>query len=191
MAQAIGPLVDILLRRVRDPHALGTTRTLARLVLSHSQRIINAKAKYVLVTETLTTFEACLIYPINSLLPNSTRIVTVRDDGHDLNYEPSWRNLANYRSDWFRQVKPQHLIYSMIGRDLLVLYPAKDYDSVVEVVSAKLLANFADDSTATEIPDSDENFLLDIAELILTIKNRNLPVAESMLKSIQGKMALL
>src|SRR5256885_1296057 len=146
MAQAISPLIDILLRRVRDPHALGTARTLARLVLSHSQRVINAKAKYVLTIETLTTFEACLIYPIGALLPNSARIVTVRDDGHDLDYEPNWRNLANHRSDWFRQVKPQHQVYSMIGRDLLVLYPAKDYDSIVEVVSVKLLANFANDS---------------------------------------------
>ena len=55
-----------------------------------------------------------------------------------------------------------------------------------QVVAAPMAA-----SRALVRPNSDEDFLLDIAELILTIKNRNLPVAESILKSIQGKMALL
>jgi len=191
ISHPIGPLISFLLRRVRDPQGLGTTRDLARLALSHSQRVINAKAKYVLTTETLATFEACLIYPIKALLPNSARIIAVRDDDRDLDYEPQWRNLVNLEGNWFRHVSFQHRIYSMIGRDLLVLYPAKDHDSTVEVVSVKLLPNFASDSSTAEIPNSDEDFLLDIAELILTIKNRNLPVAESMLKSIQGKMALL
>lgn len=184
----VGPLLDTLLQRVRDPHAIGTSRDLARSLLAQAQRLLNTKDKLVLETVTLDTQARRLIYPIHDLLPTSARVVCVRDDsGNDLDYEMNWHDLSNFKSSWFRDVAPQHKIWSIIGRDLLVVYPARDIDSTVSVVSAKLTDTFNDDSSETEIPESDEPALLDIAELLVSIRNRNLPVAQDLLKALQAR----
>ena len=152
---AVGPLLDQVLQRVRDPHGTGINRDLLRLLVSHSQRVLNVKMNLVVTTETLSTEAARLIYPIHAMLPHSAHVLCVQDSGNDLDYVRDWRTLANFKTGWFREVAPQHRVWSIIGRDLLVVYPAKDYPSTVDVISVKLIDDMNDDGTELEILDTE------------------------------------
>jgi hypothetical protein len=187
MATPCGVLISTLLRRVRDPHAIGTTRTLTRTLLSRAQVLLNARDRLVLTTETLTTQPRCQIYPVHASLPLSQRILRVRDvDDRNLDWEHKWRNLANYSVSWFRKIANQHYLSATIGRDLLVVHPAKNVESTVTVLSVKLTTELVEDDTALEIAVADEDALLDIAELMMSVKNRNLTRAMELLKGMQN-----
>jgi len=182
---AIGPIIDTLLRRVRDPHAIGTSRTFARTALSHAQRVYNTRMGFVLATETFTTYARRLVYSVTENLPLSARILSVRNNaGVDLDYEARWRELSAYSESWFRTTSTQHKVYSLIGRDLLILYPGKTADSTVSVLSTKLTTHFANDASVVEIPDANIDKVIDIAEFIVTLRNRNLTTARAILEDL-------
>jgi hypothetical protein len=67
---------------------------------------------------------------------------------------------------------------------LLVVFPAKDHDSSVDVRSVKLTDMFADETATVEIPAPDINMLLDLGEFFLSLKGRKLQRAAELLKYI-------
>ena len=80
MAVVTGQLVDTVLQRVRDPGGLAHSRVLVRLILTHLQRILNAKFGVVLESRTLATVPRQQVYPIideyfGPLKPCSTGLV--------------------------------------------------------------------------------------------------------------------
>ena len=140
-----GNLTDNLLRRLRNPDALGYTREFVRRMLSDAQRIVNAETRKTKVTATLTTEPFKQFYKIQELLPTTTRIEKVRADGRDLR-QTTLRELCNISTKWHRQIGDSFKHFALIGRDLLVVYPAKAVESSVEVISTKLLTKLCVES---------------------------------------------
>jgi hypothetical protein len=177
MAEVAGTLVDALLQRVRDPSGLAHTRDTARLVLSHVQRIANYALRAVLDSATLPTEPYRQVYPVLSLLPAAARVVGIREGARDLD-EIAWPLFHLSVPRWFRATGPRFEAFARIGDDLLVIYPAKTLASSVSVVYARLTTALVNDSTPTDMPDEYLPLVLDVAEAILLLRQRQYAPAQ-------------
>lgn len=194
MAEVAGTLVSALLRRIRDPQAIANTRSFARSILSDSQRLINAGRNRVLETTTLTTNPLRMFYPLTASLPNAIRIRGVREGGRDLD-KMTLKQLSQLSSRWFRHTSDRFEAFSQVGRDLLVVYPAKSISSSVDVIYTKLTNNLVNDDEATDLPDEDLPDVMDLAGAILLIKGRELasvaPLIERITKRLKDRLSVV
>jgi len=141
MPYVAGQLVDQLLARVRDTHALGTSRVTCRLLLTHLQRIVNARDGYVVDTLSFPTVPYQQIYKVSdpAQAPAALRMLGVQEGARDLK-KVLWKEFWYFDRAWGRAIGPQFELWSMIGRDLLVLWPSKPAADTVTLVYAKLTA---------------------------------------------------
>ena len=189
MAELAGTLVDTLLRRVRDPSGLAHSRDFARSILSAAQRMVNAHTRSVLETVSFTTTPRQIIYPILPNFPDAVRIEAVREDGRDL-HRVDWRSLVWVDGPWFRRVDSQFRTFSIIGRDLLVIYPAQEQAVTVDVVYTKLTADLVDNDTATELSDDDLPAVVDLAESLLLLRQRDLERGNDAMKRLAVRVGI-
>ena len=68
MAKTLGPLVDELLRRVRDEHAIANPRDLVRRFLRHAEGLVGVGLRINQETITFTTERRRLIYVLPCLV---------------------------------------------------------------------------------------------------------------------------
>lgn len=194
MAEVAGSLVSALLRRIRDPQGIANTRVFARSILSDSQRLINAGRNRVLETTALTTNPLQMFYPLTASLPNAVRVRGVREGDRDLE-EMTLRQLSQLSSRWFRHIGDRFEAFCRVGRDLLIIYPAKSISSSVDVVYTKLTDNLVNDDEATDMPDEDLPDVMDLAEAILLIKGRELesvaPLVERITKRLKDRLSVV
>lgn len=176
-----GVLTNILLRRLRDPDATGLSREFVRRMLSESQRFINAGFKRTKVTEAFTTNANQQFYNIAALLPDAIRIENVREGARDL-IKTTMRELCNVSEKWHREVGPSFKHFALVGRDLLVIYPSKAYESTVDVVYTKLTTALDADDVEIEIPDNDMVQATDLAQLIMLTKMREYVMLEPLIE---------
>lgn len=170
MTQA-GALVTTLLQRVRDPQGAAHSRAFALAILSDAQRLVNLAQRHVLVEETLTTEARRMIYPVSSLLPLSARIEYIRDSVRDLT-PTTIRALSHVDQRWPSRMGLTFESWVPIGRDLIIIYPAKTAASSVTVVSTKLTTAFAGEGDEVELPPEAEPAMLALAEAILLLRSR-------------------
>lgn len=111
---------------------------------------------------------------MTALLPAATRVVGVREAGRDLS-EIDWRAFEHLDGTWFRAIGDRFETFATVGRDLLIIYPAKDVASSVTVHYAKLTNDLTTDAIATEISDWKLPLVLDLAEAVLSAKARQFP----------------
>lgn len=173
MAEPAGSLVSTLLRRVRDPQgAMHDRVTVARPFLSHAQRLVNAGLRAVIGEAVLVTEPYRLIYPVAALLPNAVHIESVREADRDL-ADVTWESLWHTDGSWFRRTGDRFEAFARIGRDLLVVYPAKKVASSITVVYTALTANLTQDSIATDLDDTLHAPMLALAESLLYLRARD------------------
>lgn len=166
-------LIDVVLRRVRDPQGSAHSRDLVRSLLSHSQRMLNAVLGSATETVTLNTEAQRKFYPISALVPTSARVLAVREGGRDLR-EIGWLGFAQADRYWTRRLGSRFLEFSTIGRDLLVIHPAKDEASSVSVIAASLTTELSSEDTEVEVPVDDVPAVLSLAEAVLSLRDRNI-----------------
>ena len=177
MPETAKQLTDQLLRRVRDVSSTAHSRELAREILSKSQQILNTFLGLVTVTPTLTTQPYQQFYTINGLLTGAdalTKLVAIREGARDLAPLPNWRHLSHLSLRWHRQLSERHEAWTQMGRDLLIIYPAKNYTSSVTIIGTKLTTDLTAETTELEFPNEYHDHIITLAEVLLLAKQRDL-----------------
>jgi len=184
MAELAATLTDTLLRRVRDPQGLAHTRDFTRTCISHAQRILNTAIGVVTESATLTTSPTMQVYSVSGNFPNAARVIAVRENNRDLGKLVDQVQLAHQSLYWFREVGSRFESWCPVGRDLIVIYPAKPIVSSVEVKYVKLTTALTGEADATEMPDEYMDYILSLASVFLLLKQKDLAAAMVSLKRL-------
>jgi hypothetical protein len=183
-------MTDVLLRRVRDPLGFAHTREFARTCLSHAQIVLNAAIGVVVSNTTLTTNPSQMVYSVSGFLPLAARVIAVRENGRDLAKLKSHLDLAHLSLFWFREVASRFEAWCPVGRDLIVIYPAKPSVSSVEVRYAVVTATLAGEADALEMPEEYTDYILSLAECFLLLKQRDFGAAQAALTRVVKDMGI-
>jgi hypothetical protein len=182
-----GVLVDQVLQRVRSPEGITAPRSFVLKMLSASQNLVNAKLNLVLDTATLTTEPERVFYPIRALLPQAQKPLFVQEGPRDLVYAP-WRSFWYMKRGWPRQLGERYELWSLIGRDVLVVWPARRVATPLVVTSTRLTVALANERDLMELPDDTLPMVVDLAEVLTLLRMRNLAPASEALESLIGRM---
>lgn len=194
MARTAGAVTDTLLARVRQTGAPGTTNDFAIQVLSKCQRIVNAGLKRIVGSGTLTTSASTLIYEYRSTLTSAVDILSVRESiyGREIQRCDSLADLQAYDADWVTATGTRFEFWLQLGRDILILYPAKTASSSVYIDYTTLTAEYddytEDGNTAMDLSDEDVDFALEIAEIILLLRNKQIALAQNKSKRLMEEV---
>lgn len=188
MAKTIGPLVDELLRRVRDPHAMANSRELVRRFLHHAEGIIGTGLRVNQETITFTTERKRLIYVIPDINERIVFLDAVQAEGRDLDFVP-FDTLVAEGSGWFRRLSSQFSFYSTVGRELLVLYPGVDRTITITLLAITYISGPLTESDTTTLEDEKVPAILDFAELFLLLRSRRLDALKPTLERLQVLLA--
>lgn len=186
-------LTDEVLRRVRDVHGLAHSRAFARTLLSKSQQLVNTLLALVTTSTTFTTQPHQQLYSISGSLTGTdaiSRVLAVREGGRDLSQLQDYRQLSHLNLRWLRAVGTRFEAWTHIGRDLLVIYPAKIQTSSVEVVGSKLTTELTGEATELELPNEYHDHLVTLTEIMLLAKQRDLEQAMRQLKYLSQKLPI-
>lgn len=187
-----GEVSEQLLRRVREEGGLGTTQDFAIQTLSHCQRIVNAGLRSAVESNTLTTKAKQLIYSYRDAdqLPNAVDIISIKDGNRTLQRVTSLAELCAYDTNWFRATGKQHDVWLQLGRDLLIIYPAKTADSTLTVNYSLLTEEFVDyaksHNVIFDLPQENVDIALGLSEVILLLRSRMLPEAQKRMETLMG-----
>ena len=189
MAELAGVLLNTVLARVRDLESLATPRDTARSLLSTAQRMVNAATDQVIATVSFATEPQRQIYPLAALVPACLRMQSVRYLGVDLDMLP-YRQLAHYDRQWFRRVATVPLLWSPIGRDLLVIHPATVASVTVTLVYTTVTNDLVQDATPTDLPDQFLDAVADLTEMLLCVSRREFGAFAATAKRFAERLAI-
>jgi hypothetical protein len=185
-----GQLTANLLRRLRDPNAVGLSHSFVRSVLSDSQRFVNGLLRRTKTTVTLTTNPNQMFYPYADIASDILRIEFVRESDRDLK-KTTLRELGHVSFKWFRDIGPRFKQFALPGRDLLVVYPARNVTASVDVVYTKLTNAFDDDTIEAELPADEILEATDLAQIIMLVKMRKYELLEPILSQFVTRHGLI
>ena len=180
-------LTDQVLRRVRDVHGLAHSRALVRTLLSHSQRLLNSLLGIVTTSTSFTTYAHQQFYQISGLLTSAdaiTKVMAVKDGSRDLTHLVNIRQLNHLDMRWVRALGPRFDAWTQLGRDMLIIYPAKTLNSTVTIVGAKLTTELTGEDTALELPNEYHDHIISLTEIMLLAKQRDLTQAVRQLQRL-------
>ena len=180
-------LTDQVLRRVRDVHGLAHSRELVRTLLSHSQRLLNSLLGIVTTSTTFTTYAHQQFYQLSGLLTGTdaiTKVMAVKDGPRDLMHLTNIRQLNHLDTRWVRALGPRFDAWTQLGRDMLIIYPAKPLNATVTIVGAKLTTALTGEDTALELPNEYHDHIVSLTEIMLLAKQRDLTQAVRQLQRL-------
>jgi len=183
-----GPLVDVVLQRVRDPEGAVATRDFTRSRISDAQRLLNARFGWILDEATLVTEPLRIFYPVDALLGTSVKVRYIRQGNRDLvpvPWGPTWFGM---RRGWPRAVGPRYEIFGTIGRDVVVVWPASRVGDSLTVRSPKLTAVLAGDADELEVHDEMVPMVLDFATMLVSLKLRQFGPLAEVSSSLAGRL---
>jgi len=186
-------LTDEVLRRVRDIHGLAHERSFVRTLLSHSQRLINTLLALVTTSSTLTSQPHQQLYSISGLLTGDdavTRVLAIREGDRDLVRVSDYRQLSHLDLHWLRAIGTRHEHWTHIGRDLLVIYPAKTIATSLTVIGSKVTTDLTGEATELELPNEYHDYVLMLTEIQLLAKQRDLGQALRQLKRLSDLLPM-
>lgn len=182
MARTAGVVTDTLLARVRQAGAPGTTNDLAMSILSKCQRTANAGLKRAVTSGTLTTVANTLIYEYRTDFTDSIDILSIKEGDREVQKCNSLADLQAYDADWVTATGTRFEFWLQIGRDILILYPAKTSGSTATVIYTKLTTGFntyaSDYNTTFNLPDEDVDMALELAEILLLLRGKQASLAQ-------------
>lgn len=184
-------LTDQVLRRVRDVHGIAHSRELVRTLLSHSQRLLNSLLGIVTTATTFTTYPHQQFYQISGLLTGAdsiTKVMAVREGSRDLTHLANIRQLTHLDTRWVRAIGPRFDAWTQLGRDMLIIYPAKTVGSTVTIVGAKLTTALTGEDTALELPNEYHDHIISLTEIMLLAKQRDLVQAVRQLQRLSNAL---
>lgn len=183
----VGPIVDQILQRVRDPEGVIASRDFVRSRISDAQRLLNARFGWVLDINPLVTEPLRLFYPVALLLPEALRVWYVRQGGRNLAYVP-WSTLTHMEQGWPRALGSRYEIWSRIGFDTIVVWPAMSRAETLTVESSRITALLDSDDDDFEIHDDVVPMVVDLATSLVTLKMRQLGPAAEVMNTLLGRV---
>lgn len=167
-------LITSLARRVRDTSNFAHPRATLLDILNRCSYSLNAATRSKIRSVTMTPTAGRVLYPTTEVASDVIYIIGVQDTGGRDLMEVPWPVLVLNDPDWIHTVGTRHQMFSRIGRDILVLYPAvKDADVLdLTIKYVQVPTALADDGVAWVLPDELEPVLLDLAEPIVYLRGR-------------------
>ena len=161
--------------RARDPNQTGTSQANVISLLSFAQQVVNGALAHVVNNAPLALVARQVIYPIFANLPAAVRILAVRDaSGRDLVPLGEFSALRQVDTGWPSAVSDSPRSFALCGRDLLIVYPGAVFPPTLTVVYSELTTTLTG-ASITEVTNDDDDALLDLTELLLLLKSRDLP----------------
>lgn len=183
----VGPIVDQILQRVRDPEGVIASRDFVRSRISDAQRLLNARFGWVLDETPLVTEPWRLFYPVVPLLTEAQRVWYVSQGGQDLTYVP-WKTLTHMEQSWPRAFGPRYEIWSRIGYDTIVVWPATSRAESLAVKSSRITTLLDSDDDDFDVRDDVVPMITDLATALVTLKIRQLTTAAEVMNTLMGRV---
>lgn len=140
--------------------------------MSEAQRAVNIWRKDVIEILSLSTAANRLLYQVSVSIPTIAVVDSVRELARDLiPLRPT--QLFQINNRWFRETATSFQAWSLFGRDILVIYPAKTGSSSVTVKGIKRTDAITATGQALEIDDDNVPLLLDICEALYYLRRRH------------------
>ena len=189
MSRKIGPTVEILMRRVRQEGALAINPNLATKIYSYCEQLTNIKLRRVISSTSLTTPKERLLFNYREEIPDAANIISVLESNRELFKCTSLTDLSAFDLTWFRNITGTRFeAWHQIGKDILILYPGQAAISSVTIRYIKLLTlqtDFAASyNTSSDLPDEDIDVAINLAELVLLARFRQVKTFPKRLKEI-------
>lgn len=202
MSMPAGQLTDLLLQRVRDPWGIATSRAFVRTMLTHAQRIVNLGRPGVLDVAAMETHAGRTVYDWPKVgLTSGSDAVDARDvaridavrtpEGLDLDGPIDWRTFAKADRDWVKRTAQRHRFWSRLGRDIIILSPARDTDGAVTLVYVKHCQALTSDDSLTEVRDDRLPAVLALGEALILIHRRLFAPAGTALQRLDAELLRL
>jgi hypothetical protein len=188
MPNTVGSLISDTLNRVRDPNGLGHTRANALTLINHVARIVNAFTGDVKSSATLSTLRQLQMYSISAELPSAMNVIGVTHRGRHLS-NISLDDLRAVDSEWPRAIGNQYETFSVVGKDLLILYPALPEADSVTVYYSKNLAELDNEADSLENPPHNDHVIVDTLEVILLMRQRDFSEAEIKMQLVMERFS--
>lgn len=191
--QSVAVLSAQVSERARDINQTGTTAANVILLLSFAQQVVNGALAHVTRLDQLPLISRQVIYPIFAMLPNSVRVLAVRDaSGRDLVPFGEFAGLWQADTAWPSKVSSAPRSYTLCGRDLLIVYPGVDISPpTLTVVSAALTTVLTSGAQTTQITNDDDDAVMDLAEVLLLLKSRDIPDCLKIIERFKARMQAL
>lgn len=192
MAQAVGPLVDIVLKRVFDEHATGTPRARVRDLFSRAQQVINGAFDSTIVVQAMSTAPTLSVYNFERIAPANDvlRIKSVRVDTRDLS-RIDFERLKQIDNHWFARSGRRFETFAVLGRRILVIHPQQPVASTVNVVYTQQLPVLGTDADTVNLPDDQIPSLTKLVEALILLKQRDLDKLTPLLDTLTKELGAM
>ncbi len=178
MATAASTLITAIRRRIRDENATAHTQAFVRDLLDRSQVAVNATTRSVVSDSTLTTAAGQAIYHVETDLTSAITPERVLWNSQVIDRIEDWRELARMDRSWLIRRDSEIKAWTMIGHNLIVLYPALTIASSAVVRCSKVTAALTLDATTLELPEELETVAMDLVTTLLLLRQRDLDMVE-------------
>lgn len=166
--------IDIVLQRVRDPHATAHARAFVLSQLSDCQRLINLRIGAVTAERDFTIAPFHQLYAdLFSIDPLIGRVLSVRDITRTEIPPCDWLQLSHAVPGWMRSIGNRLLHWAYVGRDMLLFHPGLRHETTVTLTYAVLTPDIGSEMDTLIIPDTYVPQVLDLCELHLLAKQRS------------------
>lgn len=160
---------DLLLYRTRTAGGFTHSDTTAREILSLAQSMTQVYMRRLLKTVTFTLTPEKPIYDTTAEFADCYLITCIEDEKIHLSEAKDWHELSRYNSKWLRCHANKSHAFAQIGARFLAVYPTPNQARTVEVTFVHETAKLDEDTDALELPNEDQTFCLDLAEIALLL----------------------
>lgn len=192
-ARTAGTLTTEVLARVRDPNGTMHTAAFVRARLTDAQRCLNALLGFVIGNASVSLNAFQNFYNVSTILPAAAiRIIGIRGSLtiRDLGRMPDLRSFLIYGATWPQQVTSQSVeSWALIGRDVLVLYPATTSDTSIGMHYVKLTTTLSATSTLMEFSPDQDGLVVTLTEALLLLRQRDLGACQRALARLHEALA--
>lgn len=189
-------MTDEVLARVRDATGLMHTASFVRDRLTDAQRFLNGILGLSISSAAITLNPGQNFYKLSDSLPFCIRLVGLRGSSgyRDAAELPSLDSLLIYGPHWSRRTGAYVESWTMVGRDVLVVYPALKSATTLDAYYVNVCAAFTSGATTSEFSTEQCGLIVTLTEALLLLRQRDLEAAgramERLQQALQPELAL-
>lgn len=189
MATSAGTLIDSIARRVRDPNNTAHSRAFVRDILDRTQVTVNVHKEYILTETILSATPGKALYSVETELGSSATVTDVLINGRELDQQ-TWQNLHRINRSWLSAQSGLPIAWSPIGRSLVAIYPAPNYEAEITFIASKITTALTVDAIPMELRAEDEDVVRDLTTALLLLRQRDLDTCPPIIQRAVGKLGL-